>query len=331
MTTGHTSSSSAMARVQPRHLLATSVCLAVLIVGVMVGALLGTESDAYAADRRPGTRTSGGSSPSPEYAGDVQPCSTPINVQIQSASQESSGLVVTTTLSSTCSTGDLIANDRFRLTAFDGGGRDVAAGVFDLASTPIVVPGDGAATTVTFTFPAGTYWRTPGATQGSLTFTAHREGNVSTPSASTIGATAVTAIDVGTPEHGSLDAAAYSALVDIVASDLSYINANLLDVWQPQLSSKRPGLYYDGITWQANDIVREHMQLRQKYPNARMVWSGDWPVYRIKDWWITVSGIPMGSGEAANQWCVSQGYDADHCFAKMLSHQLGESGTTMNR
>ncbi|MGA5464323.1 hypothetical protein [Mycobacterium sp. NPDC050041] len=334
MTTGHASASSAASRVQPRHLLMTSVCTSVLIVGAMVGALLSAGSDTNAADRRPGGRTSDWTSQSdqsPEYVGDISPCTTPVNVQIQSANQESSGLVVTTTLLSTCASGDLIANDRFRLTAVDDAGRDVAAGVFDLSSTPIVVPGDDVSTTVTFTFPAGTYWRTPGATNGALTFAAHREGAASSPSAGTTGASAVTAIDVGAPEHGSLDAAAFSALVDIVASDLQYIDSNLLEVWQPQLSSKRPGLYYEGVTWQANDIVREHMQLRQRYPDAKLVWSGDWPVYRIKDWWITVSGIPMSSGAAANDWCASEGWDADHCFAKMLSHRLGESGTTMNR
>jgi hypothetical protein len=203
--------------------------------------------------------------------------------------------------------------------------------VFDLSSTPIVLPPVGDRASVTFTFPAGTYWRTPGATIGGLSFFANREGRDLVPSHGATSASSVSAFDVGTPQNGSLDAAAYSALVDIAAADRVNIDTNLLDVWQPQLSSKRPGLFADGMIWQANDIVREHMQLRQRFPGAQLVWSGDWPVYTLTDWWVTLVGERFGSGEAANGWCASQGFDADHCFAKMLSHRLGTSGTTLTR
>ena len=317
---------SALSRLQPKHWAAIgAVAVAMVVAVAVISTLSGGD------EKTTRTSSGGGTNHPPVAVEDVTPCSTPPTAEVESIDIGSGGMTVSANLSSTCSGGDLLSNDHFRLTAFDNPGRDVAAGVFDLSSNPIAVPGEGGTAAVDFTFPAGTYWRTPDAIFGTLTLTAHLEGSNSSPRSGSASASSVTAFDVGTPENGSLDAAAYSALIDIVAADRPYIDANLLEVWQPQLSSKRPGLYYDGITWQANDIVREHMQLRQRYPDAKMVWSGDWPVYSITDWWITVSGIPFGSGEAANDWCASQGYDADHCFAKMLSHRLGESGTTLNR
>ncbi|WP_006245069.1 hypothetical protein [Mycolicibacterium tusciae] len=318
--------SSALSRIRPKHWAAIGAFAVTAVVVIGLGSALLGDSEKTTTNSGQG----GGNSP-PVAVGDVTPCSSPPTAEVQSIDHGPAGMTVSASLLSPCSGGDLVSNNRFRLTAFDAPGRDVAAGVFDLSSNPIVVPADGGSTAVEFTFPAGTYWRTPEATVGAVTLTTHLDGSDSSIGSGVATSTAVTAFDVGTPEHGPLDAAAYSALVDITATDRGYIDAHLLDVWQPQLSSKRPDLYYDGITWQANDIVREHMELRQRYPDAKLLWSGDWPVYRIKDWWITVSGIPFGSGEAANGWCASHGYDADHCFAKLLSHRLGEEGTTLNR
>lgn len=314
---------------QPQHWAVLAVCaVAVIAIVVITGVLLSRGDDEEATSSSTSKRRTDSA---PVAVDDLTPCSSAPTAEADAVSYGPDGLTIRTTLSSGCSGGDLLSNDRFRLTAVDSAGRDVAAGVFNLANTPVALPADGDAASVSFTFPAGTYWRTGEATSGSLTLTAHRDGSDASAAAGSSSASSVTAFDVGTPEQGSLDAAAFSALADIVAADRPYIDANLVNVWQPQLSSKRPGLYYDGITWQANDIVKEHMQLRQKYPDARMVWSGDWPVYKIKDWWITVSGVSMPSGEAANDWCAREGYDADHCFAKMLSHSMGESGTTLNR
>jgi len=260
---------------------------------------------------------------------DVSACPSPPTLQSQSASFGSGGLTVTTRISPSCSDGDLLTNDGFRVTAVDANGRDVASGIFDLSSRPIVVGSGG--TSAEFTFPAGTYWLTPDSITGDLRLTAYKEGSDRSPSANMTSVTALSATAPGAPEFGNIEAAAQSALADIAAADRAYIDANLLNVWQPQLSSKRPGLFADGITWSAPDIVREHMELRQRFPRARLVWSGDWPVYGDPTWWITLSGVSFGSGEQANGWCASQGFDADHCFAKVLSHTSGTSGTTLLR
>ncbi len=101
-------------------------------------------------------------------------------------------------------------------------------------------------------------------------------------------------------------------------------------MWQPQLSSKRPGLFADGITWTNPEILREHLAFREQYPQRpAAVVGGDWPVYSDRTWWVTVSGVPFNTGEQALGWCVDHNYDWEHCFAKMLSHTKGSDGTTL--
>lgn len=107
------------------------------------------------------------------------------------------------------------------------------------------------------------------------------------------------------------------------------IDATILNVWQPQLSSKRVGLHADSIDWTESDIMREHTVLRQRFPRARLLWSGDWSTFGDPTWWVTVAGISFGSGEQPNAWCVSQEFDRDHCFAKIVSKSMGPSGTTL--
>lgn len=263
-------------------------------------------------------------------AGEATPCASPPALQPDSTLLEPDGLVVTTLVTAQCRSGDLLSNNRLRVTIVDEQRRDVASGIFDLSATPVSVGADGAS--VTLTFPAGTYWRTPEATVGGLQLTAYKEGTDrdAAGDAATFGA--FRAVDVGTPQSGSIDAAAHSALVDIAAADRTYIDSHLLEAWQPQLSSKYPGLFADGLTWTFPDIVREHLELRQRFPGARVVWSPDWPVYKpAPEWWITLSGVPFGDGHAANQWCTDHGFDPDHCYAKKLSHTLGTSETTMFR
>lgn len=186
-------------------------------------------------------------------------------------------------------------------------------------------------TSVQFVFPAGTYWRITNIAAQDLRMTAHKDGTDHPPASGTTGASAVVATATGEPESGSIEPVTARALQDIATTHRGYIESNLLNVWQPQLSSKRPGLVAEGITWSSSDILREYMQLRERFPTARLVWSGDWPVFGDPTWWITVAGVGFPSGADANGWCAAQGFDADHCFAKILSHTIGSSGTTLGR
>jgi hypothetical protein len=296
-------------------------------VAVIAAVFFGVYELTGSGDKSSSSAASG--SANPVSVRDVSPCGSPPALQARSVTFGADGLTVNARITPSCSGGDLLTNNRFRVTVVDSAGRDVAAGYFNLASTPIAVGSGGTATG--FTFPPGTYWRTKESIRGDVSLTSHNDGSDSAPSGYAAPVAAVTATSGAAPASGDVDAAARSALADIASADRAYIDANLLEMWQPQLSSKRPGLFADGISWSAAEIVREHLALRQRFPGARLVWSGDWPVYGDPTWWITLAGVPFGSGEQANGWCAAQGFDADHCFAKILSHSRGSSGTTLNR
>lgn len=276
-----------------------------------------------------GALGSGEDEPDMDQADGLAACAEPPALVAESVSAGAAGLSIRIRLSSACPNGELQSNNRFRVTAVDSDNRDVAAGIFDLSEHPLVVAKDGSS--ATFVFPASAYWRVPAIISGDVRLAAYREGvDVPLTGADSPGAS-VTAIAPAAPESGDLEAAAHSALVDLAASDRNGIDANLLDRWQPQLSSKRPGLVADGITWTMPDIIRENLEFRQMYPDAKLLWSGEWPVFGDPSWWVSMAGIPFKRGEQANAWCMSQGFDKDHCFAKLISHTRGPSGTTALR
>ncbi|WP_409430748.1 hypothetical protein ACJEIK_28375 [Mycobacterium sp. SMC-16] len=304
----------------------STVLLAGAALAVVVLVLLAIVLTNSGGSSSPATSPSG--STAPPRVDQVAVCNSTPTFSPQSANLGTAGLSIDTRITPACAAGDLLANSRLQVDVIDGSGRSVAAGLFDTASAPLTAAPGGS--TATLIFPAGTYWRTPGPAD-QLRMTITRQGTDQTPTTGTLGASSITAAAVGTPATGTVDEAAQSALSDLAAEDRVAIDASLLEVWQPQLSSKRTGLVADGITWSASDIMREHMQLRQRFPGARLLWSGDWPVFSSPTWWVTVAGVPFAGGDQANGWCTSEGFDADHCFAKLLSHNRGSSGTTIMR
>lgn len=123
---------------------------------------------------------------------------------------------------------------------------------------------------------------------------------------------------------------ASAALEAQVASNRSTVEA-LVGQWVPQLSAKRDGLVADGITYDDDAILAHYSSLLTRDPSAVMLWSGDWPVFNGSDFWVVVHPQGFSTAAAANAWCDAQGYSADDCFAKKLSHSGGPSGTTVQR
>ena len=117
-------------------------------------------------------------------------------------------------------------------------------------------------------------------------------------------------------------------LRQIAASDGQFVYANLADRWVPQLSSKRPGVHDEGVTWNNAMTLQEHLQLRQRYPDVRLLWSGDWSTFSESDFWVTIAGIPFSDSAGALSWCKYQGFDRDHCFAKLVSTTHPVDGST---
>ena len=123
---------------------------------------------------------------------------------------------------------------------------------------------------------------------------------------------------------------ASSALAAQVAADRSTVE-DLVGQWVPQLSAKRDGLVADGITYDDDAILAHWSTLTGRDPSAVMLYSGDWPVFNGSDFWVVVHPEGFSTAAAANAWCDAQGYSADDCYAKKLSHSGGPAGTTVTR
>jgi serine/threonine kinase PknH len=131
-----------------------------------------------------------------------------------------------------------------------------------------------------------------------------------------------TATPTQDPESASL-----AQLQQLAGGDRAYVTTQLADRWVPQLSSKRPGVVDDGVVWNNSLTLQEHLRLRQRY-NAKLLWSGDWSVFDAPNFWVTIVPIPFGNADDALRWCSGQGFDADHCYAKLVSTTHPVAGST---
>jgi hypothetical protein len=132
------------------------------------------------------------------------------------------------------------------------------------------------------------------------------------------------------PEQDSLQ-----QLQQLASSDRPFVQASLVDWWIPQLSSKRSSEPWtvdpeNGVTYDPGRILQEHRQLRQKYPGiVRLLWSGDWSTFSAApNFWVTVVANAFPESAGALSWCRSQGLDADHCAAKIVSTTHPVEGST---
>ncbi|MEV6623198.1 hypothetical protein AB0M83_03960 [Amycolatopsis sp. NPDC051106] len=126
------------------------------------------------------------------------------------------------------------------------------------------------------------------------------------------------------------ETSAQSTLRQQVDTDRTQVEV-LAGQWVPQLSSKNHGLVADGRTYDYRAIWADFTSTRQSYPSALLLWSGDYTSYTKGDFWVTVASRSFGSGAEANAWCVAEHLDADHCFAKLVSHSHGPKGSTLPR
>jgi hypothetical protein len=126
------------------------------------------------------------------------------------------------------------------------------------------------------------------------------------------------------------ETSARTSLQQQVDTDRTQVET-LVGKWVPQLSSKSYGLVADGRTYDYGAIRADFTATRQSYPSALLLWSGDYTSYTKGDFWVTVASSSFGSGAEANAWCVAEHLDADHCFAKLISHSHGPKGSTLPR
>lgn len=105
----------------------------------------------------------------------------------------------------------------------------------------------------------------------------------------------------------------------------------LVGQWVPQLSAKRPGMVVQGITYDYVEILRDYRETQASYPDALLLYSGEFTSFKYDDFWITIEPLPHYDGPSANGWCDGQGIPVDDCYAKMISHTVGYEGATLLR
>ena len=133
-----------------------------------------------------------------------------------------------------------------------------------------------------------------------------------------------------TSQQPSDSASAKAALDTELATDQAAAE-RLIGSWVPQLSSKRPGLIADGITYDYPQIWANFEQLRSAYPGVLLIWSGDYSTYASTDFYVTIVGEQYPDGRSANQWCDNTGLATTDCYAKYLSHTSGPAGASVLR
>lgn len=88
--------------------------------------------------------------------------------------------------------------------------------------------------------------------------------------------------------------------------------------WVVQLSSKKEGLEAEGIVWTEEGILDHFENMRSQYPDAVLLWSGDWSSYDNSDFWVIVRSTVYSDSESALDFCRQEGFGKDDCMAKRL-------------
>ena len=216
----------------------------------------------------------------------------------------------------------------------------VASGDFDFSDSPLVIPDSG--TTLMLRFGEGHFFRTAddldvktitvACTPDRASGTSGATAGVPSASGSSNPSSASASASTTSQDSASEESAAESSLKWQVDHDRPSVTKDLTGKWVAQLSSKKPGMTADGMTWDNRTTLQEFLKLRQKYPSAKLLYSEDWPVFDAGgQYWVTIAGTPYSTAAEANAWCEAQGFDAEHCFAKYIDTKGPSEGTTVNR
>ena len=62
-----------------------------------------------------------------------------------------------------------------------------------------------------------------------------------------------------------------------------------------------------------------------------MVSSNDYSSFVYSNYYVAMVPREFPTAAGANAWCDSEGFSADNCFAKRLSHNDGPDGNSVER
>ena len=276
----------------------------------------------------------------------VTPCGSAPTFTPTSVKNGEGELKVEVKVTASCPSGDVLGGSANHIelkgpSRSDGTGSAdavIASGDFDFSGSPLVIPDSG--TTLTLRFGNGHFFRTADDMDVKSIAVACTPDRASGTSGATAGAPSApgssspssASASTTSKDSGSEESAAESSLRWQVNHDRPSVTRSLSGKWVAQLSSKKPGMTADGMTWDNRTTLQEFLKLRQKYPDAKLLYSEDWPVFDAGGkYWVTIAGTPYSTAAEANAWCDAQGFDAEHCFAKYIDTKGPSDGTTVNR
>lgn len=122
---------------------------------------------------------------------------------------------------------------------------------------------------------------------------------------------------------------AFLQLVDLMNTDAPQVSA-VAENWVPQLSAKQNGTVWEGVTYDFQAILVDHLRLRESF-GAVLV---DGATYNFKTngapmagWFITLVPEAYSNPSGALGWCTANRIDSDNCFAKLLTNNQDAGDT----
>lgn len=303
-------------------LIALLLVAAVVLAGAGTGLYFllrsdGDPSEQTAADRaaaagdRDGS-ASAGSSDSGSGDAAATACDRAAEATVVDSARHAGELAVDLTFASACADGDVLDGENVRVTIIQDG-TVVAANIYDFSQSPLELDG-GESVERRLGFSEGDFLLPPQMIRTPLTATVDRE-----------------ATGPALPSGAATEA--LQLLIDNDSSTLRAAEGR----WLPQISAKRPGLtapsllgadFPGEVHWDAETILAEHLALREKYPDAALLYSGDWSTYDLEDFYVTVVDDRFRTSEAALAWCRDHNLSRDHCLAQIVSDSRGPDGST---
>lgn len=116
------------------------------------------------------------------------------------------------------------------------------------------------------------------------------------------------------------DAAALAELTATADAQRSKVEG-LVGRWVPQIDSKRHGMTdVEGVAfWGHEQILDNYRSYLGRFPDALLVRSDDFATFE-PGYWVVLVPDAFSDYDGALGWCRDEGFDRDHCFAKLVSH-----------
>ena len=116
--------------------------------------------------------------------------------------------------------------------------------------------------------------------------------------------------------------AARSALASVIEQDRPAVDA-LVGRWVPQISAKRDGTEWEGLTYDLPRILSLHEGFA--FDDGALLVDGAEYNFMLNGspmvgWYISIVDVPFADPQGALDWCVAFDFDADNCAAKLITN-----------